>query len=174
MKDEEMLERLIESHRNVSQDGSLVTYDLTSGIDFSHPKKLAQALANVFFEHDAKGWFKASQDEMDFVPDYKVRVVLSEGNGKLLEEVVEDFLKDLKGDELTGSLSSDVKDEVENASRLGLALTTGALRSALYGHSEKKVYRNYIKDDLLLDLIKSLEIRTLNDRELLDWKNLPL
>ena len=40
---------IIESHRVMSNDGSLVTYDLTKGVDFSNPKITAEALAAVFF-----------------------------------------------------------------------------------------------------------------------------
>ena len=47
MKDE--LKSKIESSRKVSEDGSLVTYDLTEGVDFSDPRAVAEALSEVFF-----------------------------------------------------------------------------------------------------------------------------
>ena len=49
MVNEDKLKSDIEKCRKVSQDGSMVTYDLTSGVDFSNPKLVAKELAEVFF-----------------------------------------------------------------------------------------------------------------------------
>ncbi len=174
MNSDDQLTRAIVSRRKVSDDGSLVTYDLTNGIDFSHPKKTAQALADVFFESDAKNWFKVTGDHIDFVPTYKVRVVLAEEHSKLLEETVDDFLKDLQRNELTKDFRPEIKDDANNAARLGTIIAVGALTSALFRHTEDKVYANSIRDDLFVDLLEKLEIRSLNNKDLMDWKNLPL
>ena len=66
MVNEDKLKSDIEKCRKVSQDGSMVTYDLTSGVDFSNPKLVAKELAEVFFEKDAKNWFKVDDDKIDF------------------------------------------------------------------------------------------------------------
>ncbi len=168
------IEEAIASSRKVSKDGSLVTYDLTAGIDFSNPKKTARALADVFFEKDAKNWFKVSGDHIDFEPNYKVRVVLAEEHSKLLKETVDDFLKDLQKDELSRDFASQIKDDAENAARLGTVVAVSAIRSALFRHAEDKVYAGSIRDDLFIDLLEKLEIKSLNDKDLMDWKNLPL
>lgn len=164
----------IRGSRKVSQDGSLVTYDLTEGVDFSHPKNTAEALAEVFFQEDAMKWFKVSGDHVDFEPGYKVRVVLAEEHNKLLEETVDDFLKDLQKDEISKKFSSQIKDDASNAARVGSIMAVGAIRSALFRHTEDKVYAGSIRDDLFVDLLEKLEIRSLNDKDLMDWKNLPL
>lgn len=174
MSSDDQLAQAIASGRKVSEDGSLVTYDLTSGVDFSHPKKTAEALADVFFQFDGKNWFKISGDHIDFVPTYKVRVVLAEEHNKLLEETVDDFLKDLQKNELTKNFSPEIKDDADNASRLGTIIAVGSLRSALFRHTEDKVYAGSIRDDLFIDLLEKLEIRSLNNKDLMDWKNLPL
>ncbi len=174
MDTDERLNQSIAARRKVSDDGSLVTYDLTSGIDFSNPRKAAKALAEVFFESDAKNWFKLNGDQIDFIPTYKVRVVLAEEHSKLLEDTVDDFLKDLKNDELTKDFTPEIKDDARKASRLGTIIAVGSITSALFRHTENKVYANSIKDDLFVDLLEKLEIRSLNNKDLMDWKNLPL
>ncbi len=174
MGSDDQLMQSIASRRKVSDDGSLVTYDLTSGVDFSNPKKAAKALADVFFESDAKNWFKVTDDHVDFEPTYKVRVVLAEEHNKLLESTVDDFLTDLKKDELTKDFSPEIRDDAHKASRLGTIIAVGSVTSALFRHTENKVYANSIKDDLFIDLLEKLEIRSLNNRDLMDWKNLPL
>ena len=82
---EDKLKSAIENSRKISEDGSLVIYDLTGGIDFSNPKVVAKALSEVFFEKDAINWFKVDGDQVDFQPTYKVRVVLAEEHNRKLE-----------------------------------------------------------------------------------------
>jgi hypothetical protein len=48
MAKDDSMASAIESCRKVSDDGKLVTYDLTNNIDFSKPKKVAEALTEVF------------------------------------------------------------------------------------------------------------------------------
>jgi hypothetical protein len=174
MKDGDNLRSLIENSRKVSGDGSLVTYDLTAGVDFSNPKLVAKALSEVFFEKDAKNWFKVNDDKIDFEPTYKVRIVLAEEHNRKLEATVDDLLTDLQKDDLSGTFSKQIKDDSVEASHLQSAMAAGAIRSAIFRHSEEKVYADSIRDDLFVDLLEKLEIRSLNDRDLMDWKKLPL
>ena len=50
MPEEKNLKSAIENSRKISDDGSLVTYDLTKGVDFSDPKSVARIISDVFFE----------------------------------------------------------------------------------------------------------------------------
>ena len=171
---EDKLKSAIENSRKVSEDGLLVIYDLTSDIDFSNPKNVARALSEVFFEKDALNWFKVNDDQVDFEPTYKVRVVLAEEHNRQLENTVDDFLKDLQKEDISKVYSKQIKDGASNASHIQSAMAIGAITSALFRHSEKKVYADSIKDDLFVDLLEKLEIRSLNGKDLMDWKNLPL
>ena len=174
MSAEDKLKTIIEKSRKASQDGSLVNYDLTTGVDFSNPKAVAKVLSQVFFEKDALNWFKVNDDKIDFVPTYKVRVVMKEEHNKKLESTVDDFLADLKKEDISRDFSRQIKDDATNAIRLQSAITTSALKSTLFHHSLDKVYSDEIKDDLFVDLLEKLEIRSLNNEDLMDWKKLPL
>lgn len=174
MSGNDPISEAISKSRTESEDGSLVTYDLTGNVDFSQPKKTAEALANVFFEKDAVNWFKVSGDHIDFEPTYKVRIILAEEHNRLLEETVDDFLKDLQKEEIADSFSPEIKDNAVRASRLGTVIAVGTIRSALFRHTEERVYKDYLKDDLFIDLLEKLEIRSPDNKDLMDWKNLPL
>ena len=50
MAKDDGLASAVESCRKVSDDGKLVTYDLTGNIDVSKPKEVAKALTEVFFQ----------------------------------------------------------------------------------------------------------------------------
>lgn len=174
MHPDDSLESIIAKSRKVSDDGSLVTYDLTSGIDFTNPKRTSEALANVFFEKDAVNWFKVSGDEVEFDPEYRVRIVLAQEHNRMLEATVDDFLKDLQTDEISRVFSKQIKDNADRASRLQTVIAVGTLKSILFRHTEDRVYKDSIRDDLFVDLLEKLEIRSLDGKDLMDWKNLPL
>jgi hypothetical protein len=168
------IESVIESCRKVSADGKLVTYDLTGDIDFSKPKKIAEALSEVFFQKDASRWFKVSGDSVVFSPDFKVKIVIAEKDSKQLKEAVDDFLKDIQKEGLAGSLSKPIKDEADHSRNIGGILAAEALKGAIYKHGEEKILKNYIRDDLFVDILECLEIRSLDGQDLIDWKKLPL
>lgn len=170
----EELNSAIAKRRKVSANGGLVTYDLTEGIDFSNPKRTAEAIAQVFFEQDAIKWFKVTEDHIDFQPDFKVRIVLSEKDHQTIESTVDNFLEDLKKKEIYPNFSNQIDETADRSSRMKTAIAGGALRSALFRHTGKKIDENYLQDDLFLDILEKLEIRSLNDSDLMDWKHLPI
>lgn len=170
----EDIKSVIESLRKVSDDGALVTYDLTSGVDFSNPRKVADALAIVFFEKDAVNWFKVSGDHIEFDPTCKVRVVLAEEHSKRLDETVDDFLEDLKEKEIYQKFSQHIDDAASRASRLKAAMVRGSLTSLITKHLDRKIDRDFLEDDLFLDILEKLEIRSLDNKDLMDWKHLPI
>lgn len=174
MSKEESIKSEIENSRKVSDDGSLVTYDLTNNLDFTNPKAVAKAISEVFFEKDALNWFKVKDEKIEFEPTYRVRLILAEDHSKKLENVVDDFMKDLQKDEISKDFSKEISSGVNNEKNFQSAIATSALKSTLFHHSIDKVYGNEIKDDLFLDLLEKIEIRSLNNEDLINWKKLPL
>lgn len=174
MSVEDNLNSEISASRKVSEDGSTVTYDLTEGVDFSNPRKTAEAIAAVFFEKDAVNWFKVSGDHIDFDPAYKVRIVLAEDHNRKREATVDDFLADLQKKEIYPEFSQQINDTAKSASRLKTAMTAGTLSSLFFRHYDKKDDKSFIRDDLFVDILEKLEIRSLDNKDLMDWKNLPL
>ncbi|MFG1450333.1 MAG: hypothetical protein AAE983_06820 [Thermoplasmataceae archaeon] len=174
MAKDDGLASAVESCRKVSDDGKLVTYDLTGNIDFSKPKEVAKALTEVFFQKDASRWFKVSGENVDFSPDFKVRIVITEENSRQLKDTVDDFLKDIQKDGLKKSFSPEIGEEADHSQKIGGAMAAGALKGAIYKHGEEKILKNYIRDDLFVDILECLEIRSLNNEDLINWKKLPL
>ena len=174
MSSEDNLNSAISNSRRVSQDGSLVTYNLTKGVDFSNPRKVADALAVVFFEKDAVNWFKAEGDHIEFDPKYKVRILLAEEHNKLLERTVDDFLEDLKKKELNKKFIEQISDLTANMVKLQTAMTAHAI-SAFFGKGfNRKIDKIEVEDDLFTDILEVLEIRTPSNADLMDWENLPI
>ncbi len=164
----------IKSGRMVSKDKSLVIYDLTRGIDFSKPELVAEALSDVFFKMDAVNWFKIIDENIDFNPNYKVRVVLADVHQDLIQNTSDDFLLDLEKDDIGKKLSSIIRKEDDNDLKLDKIVAAGTLKSTIFRHGEEKVLKNYIKDDLFTDILEVLEIKSLNNDDLINWQRLHL
>lgn len=174
MPSEEDLKSLIRGTRKVSDDGSLVTYNLTKGIDFSHPRKTAEALAEVFFEMDAVNWFRVQSDNIEFNPTYKVRILLADDHSKKVEEIVDDFLTDLKKGEISDKFGRKIDEIATHLSGLKAAMVAGTFTSLLTKHYGRQVDIDEIKDDIFTDILEKIEIKSPTDKDLMDWEHLPI
>lgn len=174
MPAEEELKSQIKDTRKVSEDGSLVTYNLTKGIDFSNPRKTAEALAEVFFEMDAENWFQVQSDNIEFNPTYKVRILLADDHSKKVEEIVDDFLKDLKKDEIIRDFGKKIDEIATHISGLKAAMVAGMLTPLLTKHYGRQVDIDEIEDDIFTDILEKIEIKSPTDKDLMDWEHLPI
>ena len=174
MASENSLTPIIEASRKMSADGSLAIYNLTKGVDFSKPRKVADALAAVFYEKDAINWFKVDGDHVEFNPTYKVRILLAEDHNKLLGETVDELLGDLKKKELNKEFVQQIKDQSVSLGKMQAAMATNAFSAFLAKKFNRRVDKVEVEDDLFTDILEALEIRTPSNEDLIDWEHLPL
>lgn len=72
----------IMGRRNASEDGSVVTYNLAEGVDFSQTRDLADSLAEIVVRKECPHWYKPGGDgSFRFDPQHRV-VVLIPGEEK--------------------------------------------------------------------------------------------
>ena len=103
---EENLETSIRSVRKVSLDGTKAVYDLTSGIDFSRPRRTAEAIAKVVWEQDARSWWNWRGGDPIFEPHHKVELRLPRDHDRKVARAAEEFREDLKKHELAPFVDS--------------------------------------------------------------------
>ncbi|MEM0141484.1 MAG: hypothetical protein QXN66_05570 [Thermoplasmatales archaeon] len=168
------IENKIFASRKISQDGSIVVYNLSGNIDFSHPKELANALSKVFFENDAKNWFVIEGNRIKFSPKYKVRILMDESNRKLLSATADDFLSDLKNEEIKNKFKKNIEDISTKEIKIQSAIGISAIASFLEKPLLKKDDKVEIEDQYFTEMLEYLEIRTPSDQDLIDWDNLPI
>lgn len=111
---EEPLEARVRAARKLSLDGTRAIYDLTSGIDFSKPKRMAEAIAQVVWEQDAKAWWRWQGSMPIFAPTHKVEIRLPRGGHRQVAKAAEEFREDLKKEEFApyvGSYVDRVRDD---------------------------------------------------------------
>jgi hypothetical protein len=85
--------------RKLSLDQSRAIYDLTSGIDFSRPRRTAEAIAQVVWEVDVKDWWTWKDGEPVFAPDHKVELRMPAEHHRKVAKAVEEFEEGLKNNE---------------------------------------------------------------------------
>lgn len=174
MPADDNLSSIIQASRKASEDGSIVVYNLTKGLDFSDPRKVADALASVFFEKDAINWFKVKEDHIEFNPTYKVKILLADEHNKLLSKTVDDFFTDLKKNEITQKFNPQIKNISTNEEKLQTAIGLNAISSFFNKPFQRKDDKTEIEDQVLTEMLEVLEIRTPSDTDLIDWENLPI
>ena len=127
------LEEQILSVRKMAMDNSIVTYDLTSGVDFSHPHKTAEALSKVFFENDASKWFTIKDGNLEFDPKYKAVILLSERDSKKVAEAMKDFKKDLEYEEVPKNYKKQIYKNGLSQIAVVFSMTTFMAGNAILG-----------------------------------------
>src|SRR5207247_5842191 len=79
--------------RKLSPDGTKAIYDLTSGVDFSKPKRTARAIAQVLWEEDVESWCTGRGAGPAFHPTRKVELRLPSGHDRKVPKAATAFAK---------------------------------------------------------------------------------
>ena len=102
------LEEQIDSSRTDYMNGRVV-YDLTSDVDFSHPKKTAEALAKVLFDRDISNWING--ENLEVTPTSKLEIRIQKGHNKKIEKAIQETTNELKYGQLMKHYQEQINDE---------------------------------------------------------------
>src|SRR2546425_3508379 len=102
---EETFEAGIRAARKLSMDGTRAIYDLTSGIDFSKPRRTAEAIARVAWQQDVESWWTWEGTEPVFKPNRTVEIRLPRDPDRKVARAAAEFQADLK-EEFAPSIDS--------------------------------------------------------------------
>lgn len=123
----------------MSADGSKVIYDLTSGIDFSKGRVVADTVAMLMWNNDLKAFWSEQGDNLTFNPRYDVEIRLPQLDGKKMQGVRQEIEKDLEKSDMLTSFN----DYLNNASRqrvtLGAVMMLGPLWAFALAHHRSSV-----------------------------------
>ena len=137
----ETLETRIRAARRLSLDGTKAIYDLTSGIDFSKPRQTAEAIAQVVWDQDVESWWKWEGDELIFAPSRKVELRLPSDHDRKVAKAAEEFLEDLKKEELAASVRSYVDRVTDDRADWFAIFFLGPLWAYLLQHWDNRAKR---------------------------------
>lgn len=136
--DEEKAVAQIEACRHSNADGSKVTYDLSTGVDFSSGRTVADAIARTLWERDLKSFWIQNGNAMSFHPKYDIEVHLPHDLGDRAQKTVEKIQKDLEDVEMWNDLNSYLYSTSHQGVGLGSVLIMGPIWAyALAAHADK-------------------------------------
>jgi len=149
---EEDLETSIRSVRKVSLDGTKAVYDLTSGIDFSRPRRTAEAIAKVVWEQDARSWWNWRGGDPIFEPHHKVELRLPRDHDRKVAKAAEEFREDLKKHELAPFVDSYLYQQTDDCADWFTIFFLGPLLAYILQHADNRQRQREALDRLFAEM----------------------
>lgn len=147
--------------RKVSMDGSKVTYDLSSGVDFSKPRKTGEALASVIFDQDVSKWIKIEGDKLSIVPTQKIEIRVLDSHNKEVGKTVNDFKKDLENDEIKTHYSNQVEASATYQAGMASYLFLGIGTTLLMQHMARSSEKSQFLSELMGNIMPNITVSSL-------------
>ncbi len=142
------LEQQVLQSRTASVDGRSVVYNLTRGVDFSHPRATAGAVAQVLWDQDVHDWWSVDEDVPSCTPTSTVEIWIPQEHNRKVEKAVDEFKHDLRDEELAPHFA-DFLNHAENYSiGWGTIFLTGPMLAAVMEGSENKARRQAALEQL--------------------------
>jgi len=149
---EEDLETSIRSVRKLSLDGTKAVYDLTSGIDFSRPRRTAEAIAQVVWEQDARSWWNWRAGDPIFEPHHKVELRLPRDHDRKVAKAAEEFREDLKNHELAPFVDSYLYRQADDRADWFTIFFLGPLLAYILQHADNRQRQREALDRLFAEM----------------------
>jgi len=148
--EEEALEARILAARKLSLDGSRAVYDLT-GIDFSKPRRTAEAIARVVWEQDVESWWTWEDSEPVFKPNRKVEIRLPPGDHRKVAKAAAEFQQEMK-EEFAPSINSYLYSLNDDRADWFSIFFLGPLWTYLVQHAENRQGQQEALDRLFAEM----------------------
>lgn len=142
-------------------DGSVTTYDLTSGVDFSKPKNVGEALAKVIFEKDVSSWIKVDGEKVTVKPTSKVEVRIMDEHNKAVEKTIKDFKKDMEKDELKTHYSEQIEASANYQAGIASYLFLGIGTTLMLQHMQRSSQKSQFLDELMSELMANISVSSM-------------
>ena len=155
---EETLETQIRAARKLSLDGARATYDLTRGIDFSRPRRTAEAIARVVWDEDVKSWWSWRGGDPVFAPSRKVEIRLPADHHWKVARAAKDFQEELKKEELAPFLDSYLYGLKDDRADWFSIFFWGPLVAYLLQHAENRQRQRDALDHFFADVARYIVV----------------
>ena len=94
-------------------DGQNVVYNLSRGVDFARLRATAEAVAQVVWDPDVRGWWKVENGVPSCTPAGTIEIWVPREHNRKVAKAVQEFREDLRDGELAdyvGGYLSRVSD----------------------------------------------------------------
>ncbi len=125
--EEAALETRIRASRKPSLDGTKAVYDLRFDVDFSNPRRTAEAISRVVWDEDVKSWWSVKDGSPVCTPTGTVELWVPSQHNRRIAKAVQDFQEDLRDHELGGALSDYLASREDHSTDWGAIILMGPL-----------------------------------------------
>ena len=153
------LKSQIKSSRKVSIDGTNVTYDMTNGVDFSKPRKTAEALAEALFEEDVSKWITYTSGELTVSPTQKIEILITSDHSKKVDKTVEEFKKDLEKNEMGSHYADAMEKAATYKAGIGTYMFAGLIGAMIVESSNRNAEGKEYLDKVFQKVMNNVEIK---------------
>ncbi len=152
------LEQRIRQSRVGSVDGRSVVYNLTRGVDFSHPRATAEAVAQVVWDQDVHAWWKVENGAPSCTPTGTVEIWIPREPNRKIAKAVDEFKEDLKNHELADHFSGYLNQASDYQVGWGTVFLMGPLWAYLIENSEIKQRRREATEQLFSQMARCIKV----------------
>lgn len=152
------LEQQVRQSRTASVDGRSVVYNLTRGVEFSHPRATAEAVAQVVWDQDVHGWWSVKDGVPSCTPTGTIEIWIPQEHNRKVAKAVEEFKKDLKQGEVADHFGTYLDRAEDYQVGWGTIFLMGPLWSALEEGSENKSRRAQALDRLFAQMAGHIRV----------------
>lgn len=152
------LEQQVLQSRTAGVDGRNVVYNLSRGVDFSHPRATAEAVAQVVWDQDVHAWWSVEDDVPSCMPTGTIEIWIPQEHNHKVAKAVDEFKKDIKDDELAYHFGRYLDRAEDYQVGWGTVFLMGPLWSMLIESSENKDRRRTALDQLFSQMAGHLRV----------------
>jgi hypothetical protein len=149
---DEMLEARIRASRKLALNGGRAIYDLTSGMDFSTPRRTAEAIAKVVWEEDVKSWWSWKGGDPVFAPNSKVEIRLPRDPHGKVAKAAEVFREDLEKEEFAPLVREYLSGLGDDSADWPTIFIFGPLLAYLFQHAQNRQLQRDALEHLFADM----------------------
>lgn len=145
------------SERHVPSNGDTVTYDIGFSLKGIRARNFAEALANVFFDTDARRWFSVIDGEINFLPESRAVIKLPVKRGMKANSITGHFESCLRSKGVIPKFEGLMRKNIKYRSNFGVLVWTFGAGAAVIDQmtdasNRKEAFYSQIMDDILGNL----------------------
>lgn len=126
-RNEVSLEDRVRASRKLSADGTKAVYDMRSAMDFSNPRRAAEAIAQVVWDEDLRSWWRLEDGEAICEPTRTVELWVPDVHSRQIAKTVKEFESDLRDRELGDAVSRHLDSDEDHEADWGAIFLLGPL-----------------------------------------------
>ncbi len=152
------LEQQVLQSRTGSVDGRSVVYNLTRGVDFSHPRATAEAVAQVLWDQDVHDWWSVDEDVPSCTPTSTVEIWIPQEHNRKVAKTVDQLTAELKDDELAQHFNRYLSRAENYQVGWGTIFLMGPVWSMVMEGSENKARRQAALEQLFSQMSGHIQV----------------